>query len=140
MVTRWKEKRDQRKVAFEWLRVEAERNLEKLKNYRDKEAEWRGCQQIYFPPFHKEAYQALIQRGSPFDLQDRGTLKLSASFYDRLGMIEFLVQRFNEREPGGKQESLNNLMKAIKAAQQDGESLLEALEKRGIKGESLGAP
>lgn len=135
IVTRWLERCDQRRVSLGWLRVEIERSLDRLRIFQEKEPEWRGpplLLEINFPPFRDEAYQALIQR-LPVSSQDKELLKRAASFYERLDMIEFLRQRFNEGEPGGKPESLDNLMRAIRAAQSEGEDLLKALEKSGIR-------
>jgi hypothetical protein len=136
-ITRRIEKRDQRKVAFGWLRLEVEWNLKRLNDYKEKESEWRNPPQILeinFPPFPRLAYQALIQHGPIFISQDRELLKLIESFYDRLLMVEYLRRRFNKREPAGKQESLDNLMKAIEAARKDGEELLKTFDEKGIQG------
>ena len=136
IVTRQLERRDQRRVSLEWLRVEIERNLERLRLYEEKQVpEWRGpplVLAIYFPPFRDEAYRALSQR-MPVSSRDSELLKKAAFFYERLHMIEFLRQRFNEREPEGKPESFDNFVQAMRAAQSEGEALLKALEEVGIR-------
>ena len=131
-VTRWLERRAQRRISLEWLRVEIERNLDRLCRYQEEGVpEWRGpplVLKIYFPPFCDEAYKALSLH-LPMNSQDRVLVKKAASFYERLHMIQFLRVRFNEREPDGKPESFDNLIRAIGAAKLEGESLLALLEK-----------
>lgn len=87
---------------------------------------------IYWPPFNRVAYEALVHRGPDFAPRDKDLLKQTSAFYERLHMIEFLMHRFNERDPDGKDESWRNLKTAIEKAIQDGQKLLEGLQAAGV--------